>query len=90
MSRATPAFCVMSRACEPFTVTFSPTFTVPGLKPLRMRDEGVLASNFQVSVLPDASVTSTTNCECGLTKRISRTRPVTTTGLLASNAAAKE
>src|SRR5947207_9361550 len=90
ISRATPAFCVMSRACDPFTVTLSPGFSVPGLKPLRIRDDGVLASNFHVSTLPEASVTSTTNCECGLTRRISVTTPVTTTGLVASKAAAKE
>src|SRR5665213_162535 len=70
-------------------VTSSPALTVPGLKPLRMSELGVLASKLHFSTLPSAE-TSRKNHECGFSSRTDVITPFTATGLSASNSAANE
>src|SRR5215831_6536503 len=89
-SRPAPAFAAASRAWYPLIVTSSPAFTVPGLKPLRMSELGVLASNDHFSTLPSAPVASRKNHECGFSSRTCVMTPFTVMGLSESNSAANE
>src|SRR5476649_2646456 len=70
-------------------VTSSPAFTVPGLKPLRMSELGVLASKLHRSTLPSLE-TSRKNHECGFSSRTDVITPFTVTGLSESNSAENE
>jgi hypothetical protein len=79
LAHRAPALAAASRACQPLIVTSSPALTKPGLSPLRIRPDGVPASNAHFSVLP-FSVTSRKNQECGFSRRTSVNVPLTVMG----------